>query len=193
MHQKKGQGAVKHTGAALDLYHSADSRTWEGRGSREDVMLFTAQQVIIWSPGITWFCNQAFIFEWHCVKAITPIWQSNKKMDSDWKLICLIDLKRKKIATFFFCAVKKKMVNWDDIFTFRHKAQVCGEGTPVPSDLADSAIWLIELLSETFIHIIRNIRKVYRCKFSNYCLALCILMRVEHTRYSERLTWTDLP
>lgn len=108
MHQKKGEGAVKHTGAALDLYHSADSRTWEGRGSREDVMLFTAQQVIIWSPGITWFCNQAFIFEWHCVKAITPIWQSNKKMDSDWKLICLIDLKRKKIATFFFVLWKKK-------------------------------------------------------------------------------------
>lgn len=118
---------------------------------------------------------------------------NNKKNVSNWKLVCHIALKIKKNATLFFCSVKKEMVNWDDIFIFRHKAQVGGEGTPVPFDLADSAIWLIELLSEAFIHIIRNIRKVYRCKFSNYCLALCILMRVVHTRYSERLTRTDLP
>lgn len=32
------------------------------------------------------------------------------------------------------------MVNWADIFIFRHKAQVCGEETPVPYDLADAAI-----------------------------------------------------
>lgn len=53
---------------------------------------------------------------------------------------CHTDLKRKKNSNNLFSSVKKEMVNWDDIFIFRHKAQVCGERTPVPSDLADSAI-----------------------------------------------------
>lgn len=33
MHQKKGEGAVKHTGAALDLYHSAEHER-EGAAGR---------------------------------------------------------------------------------------------------------------------------------------------------------------
>lgn len=77
------------------------------------------------------------------MKEITPVWQLKKKKKKRFQLKadCHIDLKRKrKNSSNVFCSVKKK-VNGDDIFIFGHKAQVCGEGTPVPSsDLADSAI-----------------------------------------------------
>lgn len=119
--------------------------------------------------------------------------KKKKKKDSNLRADLSHQPKKKKNSNNVFCSMKKEMVNWDDIFIFGHKAQVCSEGTPVPSDLADSAIWLIELLSETFIHIIRNIRMVYGCKFPNYCFALCILMRVSTQGISERLTWIDLP
>lgn len=57
--------------AALDLLQY---RVYESKGTTDEIiMLFSAQQVIIWSSGTTWFWDHAFMLGWCCGTEITPV------------------------------------------------------------------------------------------------------------------------
>lgn len=133
-------------------------------------MLFSAQQVIIWSSATTWFWDHAFMLGWCCGTEITPVLALKiTEMEFMWKLMHLISLLDEAKLQFkiFLNRGKWAVHPWLIFSNLDTKRRREAGGTPVASHLPDLLFWLIVPQFETFIHIIHGMWKTYSCNLSN--------------------------